>query len=1016
MQNWRRWAMAITGVLAMLLAGCGSPSSDGEGNPLPAPTTTRSLSLELALLASDGSAATRIEAGSTRRVEVAASVRTVVRNGERITSDSTAPAGNLIVELRSDGATFEPANGRVVTDAQGRASAVLVAGSATGAQTLTASASLSETGAASGSLNYEIVRGSQPRLSLRLLDSSQRDSNTLRAGEAATALALVEDVQLGADGSVLARQPRSGVVVVFGSDAGVFDPANGSALSNAQGEARVRFQAGTTSGAYTLSAAAQTGGSAATSASLALQVNAPRLQLGSGNPFTAGRLAASGSALRQGESLLVSGQLRDEDGRVFDLPVDVRFSSLCADLGSASLPASVRALAGEVSASYSPLAGCRGQDRIRAEALLPGQTLGAVAELAVNVLPALPGGISFVDASATQLALRGRASGSRPERADLRFRVTDDRGLPVPGVSMRFSLSNEAGGLSLLQGSATSDADGIGRVSVQSGTRALSFRVLAEISSPPVLAQSDVLTVSSGTPDQDSLSLSVETFNIEGFDVDGTATTLTLRAADFFNNPVADGSLATVTSEGGAVDPVCRIEGGVCSVRLVAQNPRPADGRVGVLLTLPGDESFTDLNGNGQYDRGEPFEDLGEAFRDDNEDNRHQTGEPFIDRNRNGVRDGGNGAYDGILCGGDGCTAGSAIDARAEAVVVFATSAADIDIAPGALLLDELSPQPLAVRISDRNGNLPAAGTTVAVSTSNGQLLGNSSVTVGNSNARGPLRLELQLVGDGQPSSGVLNVVVTSPRGIVSQRQITVNDISICASAPVPLPPGCDGGDVSVGEITVQPTQFTVQPNDSKRPADVTIGVFAGSGSSRRPYSGVVPTVSCSPGSDADDFTISPPGSIANTDSTGQTSARFSIDAGPLPRGSWTCVVRAGDREQVVRFDAAALAVSTLQLIPNTFAVTPNQVATTLTTQVGVFASSNGNLLPVAGVRPVIGACSTAGSSDFFILPPAEIAPTNAQGGTQLAFVLNSGAAPTGTWSCPVSAGGITTTISFTAP
>lgn len=91
--------------------------------------------------------------------------------------------------------------------------------------------------------------------------------------------------------------------------------------------------------------------------------------------------------------------------------------------------------------------------------------------------------------------------------------------------------------------------------------------------------------------------------------------------------------------------------------------PRPSDGRITILATAIGDESFTDLNGNGRYDAMDFFEDLPEAFRGDNENGLYDDGmEEFLDFNSDGVYAPENGIYNGVLCSdeakqsGDGTT------------------------------------------------------------------------------------------------------------------------------------------------------------------------------------------------------------------------------------------------------------------------------------------------------------------------------------------------------------------------
>lgn len=1017
MKLWSGWRwIACIVFLLIALVGCGSPSGGSGGTT---PSTTRTLLLGLTLTDSAGGAITRLEVGSTARIQITASVRTVVANGDRVSSDTTVPAGNLIVQLASDGASFEPSTGRVLTDAQGAASATLVAGTSSGAQTLTATTSLDAL-TASRSVNYEIVRSAVPRVGVRLIDAGGRDTNTLRSGDLVTVAALVEDVLFvsGSSGAVVSRTPRAGVAVNFSSDGGLFDPAAASGLTDNAGVARVRFQAGNVAGAFSMGASAAAGGATALSSSSAFQISAARLQLGSGNPFVAGRLASSSPDARAGEAVVISAEVRSEDGLVYALPVDVSFSSACASAGSAQLPASARSSGGRVSVAYTPLAGCNGQDRISAVALQPGQSLGADASLILSVLPPEPAAIRYVDADTLQLGLVGRSTVQRPDRSAVRFRVSNASGIPVAGARVRFSLSSAAGGLGLISSSALTDANGVATATVLSGTRSTSFRVIASLDAPAVSAQSDSLLVSSGTPDQKSLSLAVQTFNIEGFNVDGITSTLTLRAADFFNNPIIDGSQAFVTVEGGSVTSACTFTAGQCSVQVTSQNPRPANGRVSVLATVPGDESFTDRNGNGQYDAGEPFDDLGEAFLDSSEDGLHQVGEPFSDRNGNGQRDLANGIYDGILCGDvGGCQRTSGVDVRASAVLVFSTSAVNISLSPSSLTLDELSPRTVSVSISDLNGNLPPAGSTVQVTANNGTLLTSPAVTVGNSNARGPLQFDLQLIGDGEPSSGFLNVTLTTPLQVSTSRQASIIDESACDTSPAPLPPGCEGGDAVVGEISVTPDRFTVQQNDANRQANVSVGIFAGTGATRRPFRDITPSVLCTPGEGAADFVITPPASITPTDLNGATALNFRIDAGPLARGDVVCAVRAGEQLAEVRFTAATLTVSQVVIAPNSFSIGPDLVGAPLTPQVAVFADAGGGtVVPVINATPVVGACSNVGVSGFFISSPTQIAATNVSGVSTLNFVANSTATPLGTWSCPVSVGGVQSTVTFTAP
>jgi len=221
---------------------------------------------------------------------------------------------------------------------------------------------------------------------------------------------------------------------------------------------------------------------------------------------------------------------------------------------------------------------------------------------------------------------------------------------------------------------ASATTNDLGQVSaiVQSGNVSTSVRVTATITVDGVqrTTVSDKLIISTGLPDQNSVSLSVETgasggFNNEGGDIDGASVKLTLRMADKFNNPVPDGTVAFFTTEYGSIVDSCETTGGACTVDWTAQAPRqpliynnsggddyvstvdnrpcPLTGLTGypcpgaapaleniighrstVTVIAIGEESFIDTNGNGLWSVGEQFEDLPEAWLDKNEDDAYR--------------------------------------------------------------------------------------------------------------------------------------------------------------------------------------------------------------------------------------------------------------------------------------------------------------------------------------------------------------------------------------------------------
>lgn len=72
----------------------------------------------------------------------------------------------------------------------------------------------------------------------------------------------------------------------------------------------------------------------------------------------------------------------------------------------------------------------------------------------------------------------------------------------------------------------------------------------------------------------------------------------------------------------------------------------PRDGVVTVVAITDGEEAFTDLNGDGRFEAGEPFVDLPEPFLDVNDDGIHQATEWFLDADGDGAWSARNGQWD----------------------------------------------------------------------------------------------------------------------------------------------------------------------------------------------------------------------------------------------------------------------------------------------------------------------------------------------------------------------------------
>lgn len=641
-------------------------------------------------------------------------------------------------------------------------------------------------------------------LSLTLLDANGNPTDTVTSTNPATLSARV--TRNSASGS-----PVSGEVVTVTTSLGLLDPDTGSALTNEDGEARLRLLGDGTRGAGTLTASVE-GPAGTVTQSLNFQTVRANLRLGSfrdGN-FVPGRIAASSTSLpRNGTAELIVFVV-DEEGSPVETEEEVRFSSQCERSGQAQLPVTATTTNGRVTVDYVA-AGCSGNDTVTAT--LPGTDRSATVDL--FVAPPEVTSIVFRSAEPEVLALAGTGGGTGlQETGTVTFEVIDTQNEPIEGIDVRFGLTTRVGGLRLRTTSARSDGDGLVRAVVQSGDVATAVRVTAtiEVEAPDgdqltLTTVSDVLTVTTGLPTQNAISLSAEALKVQGArEFDGVTTQVTVRMADKFNNPVPDGTAATFRTEYGSIEGSCTTTNGACSVTWTSQAPRfpmfndnrdlvrttrggngyscpshsvgsgPCPDDLGyirglrstVLVTAIGEESFTDSNGNGRYDEGEPFVNLPEAFLDHNEDDRYNPAqgcvgnnarceaagseETFVDFNsdgrfsRNVSPEQPDGVFNGVLCPleGDGIWCSRDLVNVRDSLVLILASESGFDI----LLVDDSTRRrpsviqagrSYTVYVADIYNNAPAAGSSVSISGENGCEIegGNVDAEVPETNAYG---------------------------------------------------------------------------------------------------------------------------------------------------------------------------------------------------------------------------------------------------------------------------------------
>ncbi len=512
-------------------------------------------------------------------------------------------------------------------------------------------------------------------LKLTLLNDSGSSTNQVTTAEPATLRVKVTKNKASGgpiEGAVVAASGNLDFLINGASEA--------SGISDVDGLAEFRIEAGLEKGAGTINVSTTDANGNDVTASISFQVGADGLQLGymQDGTFIPGeiKITPEGTLSSEGQAVL-NVAIVDADGNLAESTERVRFESSCISSGKATLSPEnpVQTSSGSASITYAPQ-GCTGSDVI--SAILVGG--GASASSTLEVAKPSANGLTFVSAEPQYIVLRGTGGGpDRVEKSAVTFKTVNGNGEPQEGVEVAFSLTTDVGGLSLTPVNAVSDADGNVTTFVSAGDVATVVRVLATAdagdASGEVSAVSDVLTVSTGLPDQNSISLGVEDSFVAATagNINGITRTIVVHMADKFNNPVPDGTAAIFTTEYGSIDPSCetgrrngdRASGtpqtGECSVLWVSQSPRvptltgdallkeitdpnyscPGFATSGgpcpvelaqpglqgyrstILVTAIGEESFVDRNGNGIFDRAEAdaglFDNLTEAFIDQND-------------------------------------------------------------------------------------------------------------------------------------------------------------------------------------------------------------------------------------------------------------------------------------------------------------------------------------------------------------------------------------------------------------
>lgn len=413
------------------------------------------------------------------------------------------------------------------------------------------------------------------------------------------------------------------------------------------------------------------------------------------------------------------------------VPVNVSFTASCGRINSQPTSAggvSVTTNGSGVAAAVYDAVAADGSLCSGSVTLTASSTGAASQTTTLNIAAPTADAVIFLSAAPAQIFVAGSGA---VDQAIVKFKVLSSNGTPLGSVPVNFSIITNPGGVGLNSAGSTSPVaattlvNGEASVSVFSGSIPGPIKVRAELASnASVFAVSQNLTVASGPPSQRFMSLSAETFNIEGSDTDGVSTQLTVRVADRQANAVDDGTVINFTAEGGQVSRSCataRINGiSQCSVIFESQNPRPINGRVSVLAYTEGTKDYIDVNGNNKFDAGDVLFNIGDAYRDDNENGSYDSasGEFLIGRGGISACAGSGGPFPSRK---DTCNinpnsnpiSSLSTTVRQQAIILFASS--KVVLSP-----TSVSPSSIAFKLRSKNNQLlpvPAGSTISATAT-----------------------------------------------------------------------------------------------------------------------------------------------------------------------------------------------------------------------------------------------------------------------------------------------------------
>lgn len=531
-----------------------------------------------------------------------------------------------------------------------------------------------------------------------------------------------------------------------------------------------------------------------------------RLALGSGdgNSFQAGALTLGASSISANGQVIVSANVVNQangNSLYTTSPVSINFTSNCAEQGLATISSPIITSTGTAQTTYIAK-GCSGSDTITAR-------LGdSSASANLIIASAAAGSLTFSSATPTSIAIKNLASAGLTTVSEVQFIVRDDANNPLQGETVKFTLSDTTGGITLTNPSDKTDASGIARAFVNAGTVKTTVRVNAQLESNPLLqTTSNTIAIGTGVPSAETLTFTATEWNMPACSDFNYTNSINIRVSDFYRNPIPAGTKIIFYTSHGQIDPECSYDPAVggCSATWRPAQPYPwdNDGRLSVMAMLKGEEAApVDLNGNHLFDSDEQYEPLPEAYLDENTNGQYDLGELFIDWDGNqswsdtpAANKYGSTKFRGVRC---------SADAREDG---HCQGLADIFIQRTLQVSCPVPSDGSTITFSDRNcsdnswtetettsgsnnktlyicvrdefGGAPAAGTRIEVKVESGDatIVGGNISSITESNLIGPQVIPVTITPKTLPSQSKLTVLVTNVEGSTTPvpKSLTIN-------------------------------------------------------------------------------------------------------------------------------------------------------------------------------------------------------------------------------------------------